>query len=216
MGGGPERNLGAGEPMWPAAAALVREKIADGTLRPGDLAPSGEALARETGLHALTCRRALRALLADGTLRAGVSPTGRPRIARPGGSGPSVPDALRAALSRSLAARRKAAGLTQPELAEKTGMSVTTVGHAETGRTWQSREFWRLAGQVLGDDGALLALYDRCQIGVPAGVPDEDEPDEDAPDEAAPVLPASVTITPAGVLVVWPDGTETLALPPGG
>lgn len=216
MGGAPERNLGVGEPKWPAAAALVRKKIADGTLRPGDPVPSGAALARETGLCALTCRRALLALLKDGTLTAGVSPTARLLVARPGGSGASVRDALRAALARSLAARRRAAGMTQPELAEKIGMSVTAVGHAETARGWQSREFWRLAGQAVGDNGGLLALYDRCQAGGHAGAPETGAravPDER--DEAAPVLPASVTITTAGVLVIWPDGTETLTVPPG-
>jgi hypothetical protein len=29
------------------------------------------------------------------------------------------------------------------------------------------------------------------------------------------VLPASVAITPEGVAVTWPDGTETLVAPPG-
>jgi hypothetical protein len=35
-------------------------------------------------------------------------------------------------------------GLTQPQLAAVTGMSVTSIGHAETGRLWQSRRFWEL------------------------------------------------------------------------
>jgi transcriptional regulator with XRE-family HTH domain len=43
------------------------------------------------------------------------------------------------ALSSSLASCRRAAGLTQPQLAAVTGMSVTSIGHAETGRLWQSR-----------------------------------------------------------------------------
>jgi len=44
-------------------------------------------------------------------------------------------------LSRELAARRRAGGLTQPELAKVPGVSVTTIGHAETGRLWQARGF---------------------------------------------------------------------------
>ena len=35
-----------------------------------------------------------------------------------------------------------------------------------------------------------------------------------SPAEPLPVLPVSVTITPDGVAVAWPDGTETLARPP--
>ena len=38
-------------------------------------------------------------------------------------------------------------------------------------------------------------------------------PEEVAP--ARPVLPASVTITLEGVVVAWPDGSESVARPPG-
>jgi transcriptional regulator with XRE-family HTH domain len=196
------------------AAGIVRDMIADGTLNPGAPAPSGAALARKTGFSTLTCRQALRALLADGTLTRGVSPTARLRVAQPGLADAGNADALRAALSNALAGPRRAAGLTQPELAGKLEVSVTTVGHAETGRTWQSRSFWLRADLELGADGDLLRLFDRYKAAeCPAPEADVDAaPEEPAP--AAPVLPASVTITPAGVLVVWPDGTETLAAPP--
>ena len=43
-------------------AGMVRDMIADGALKPGAPAPSGAALARETGFCTLTCRKALRAL----------------------------------------------------------------------------------------------------------------------------------------------------------
>jgi DNA-binding XRE family transcriptional regulator len=62
--------------------------------------------------------------------------------------------------ARPARARRRAAGLTQPQLAEAVGMSITTVGHAETGRLWQSRRFWELADKELRADGELLALHD--------------------------------------------------------
>src|SRR5258708_7042445 len=55
-----------------------------------------------------------------------------------------------------LASRGRANGLTQPELAGRVGVSVTTVGHAETGRLWQSRQFWERADAILGAGGALL------------------------------------------------------------
>ena len=200
------------------AADAVRGMIADGTLSPGSTAPSGAALARKTGFCTLTCRQALRALLADGTLARGVSATARLRVAQPGGAGAGNADALRAALSNALAGRRRAAGLTQPELAGKLEVSVTTLGHAETGRTWQGRSFWLRADLRLGAAGDLLRLYDRykaseCPAPEEAG---DAEPEEPAPAaQAAPVLPASVTITPAGVSIIWSDGTQTLARPPG-
>ena len=108
--------------------------------------------------------------------------------------------------------------MTQPELAGNLEVSVTTVGHAETGRTWQGRSFWLRADLELGADGDLLRLFDRykaAECPAPEEVGDA-EPEEAAPAaQAAPVLPASVTITPAGVSIIWSDGTQTLARPPG-
>jgi hypothetical protein len=183
--------------------------IADGTLLPGAPAPSGAALARKTGYSVLTCRAALRSLLADGTLMRGASQGARLRAATaPGAGGAS---ALRPALSAALAARRRAGGLTQPELAALLGVSVTTVGHAETGRLWQAREFWQRADQVLDAAGALRRMYDEHQAA------DGQAAAGKLPEPAPPpvLLPLSVTITTEGVAVVWPDGTQTLARPPG-
>jgi transcriptional regulator with XRE-family HTH domain len=192
-----------------AVAALVRGMIADGTLKPGGAAPSGLALARETGYSIATSRAALRALLREGTLTRGVSTAARLRVAQPGGNCHPDEETLRDALSRTLAARRRAEGLTQPGLADLLGVSVTTVGHAETGRMWQSRDFWWRADALLGGD--LLSRYDAYQAARAA----PEEPAAEEPPEPLPVLPASVTITPDGVAIVWPDGTETLARPPG-
>jgi DNA-binding transcriptional regulator YhcF (GntR family) len=196
-----------------AVATLVREKIADGTLKPGGAAPSGAALAKETGFSMLTCRQALRELVADGTLTRGVSATARLRVAQPDRNCRLDRETLREALSRTLAARRRAGGLTQPRLAALLAVSVTTVGHAETGRVWQSRDFWQRADGLLG--GELLRLYDSYQAAghASAGTADRGAPPE--PALALPVLPVSVTVTSAGVAVVWPDGTRALARPPG-
>lgn len=148
-------------PKYARVAAAVKGLIADGTLRPGQPAPSGAALSRVTGYSTLTCRRALRVLIADGVLTPGPSRNARPRVA-----GPPQPPAERdlataaRALSTGLAARRRANGLTQPGLAARVGVSVTTIGHAETGRLWQSRQFWEHADAVLGADGDLLRLHD--------------------------------------------------------
>lgn len=142
-------------------AAAVKAQIADGTLRPGQAAPSGAALSRITGYSTLTCRKALHVLIADGVLTPGPSRNARPRVA-----GPAQPPAERdlvaatRALSRGLAGRRRANGLTQPGLAALLGVSVTMIGHAETGRLWQSRQFWEHADAALGADGELLRLHE--------------------------------------------------------
>ena len=150
-----------GVPKYARVAAAVRGQIAEGILRPGQPAPSGAALSRITGYSTLTCRRALRVLIADGVLTPGPSRNARPRVA-----GPPQPAAERdlaaaaRALAAGLASRRRANGLTQPELAVRVGVSVTTVGHAETGRLWQSRQFWERADSILGAGGDLLRLHD--------------------------------------------------------
>jgi DNA-binding GntR family transcriptional regulator len=148
-------------PKYARVAAAVQAQIADGTLRPGQPAPSGAALSRVTGYSTLTCRRALRVLIADGVLTPGPSRNARPRVAGPPQQ-PGERDLATAAraLSAGLATRRRAAGLTQPGLAELLDVSVTTIGHAETGRLWQSREFWGHADAALGADGDLLRLHD--------------------------------------------------------
>ncbi len=151
--------------------------VNDGALKPGQPAPSGATLARLTGFSVITCRRALRELIGQGVLAPGPSLNARPRVAGPGGT-PAVDAAV--ALSRALGARRRAAELTQPALAALLGCSVSTVGHAETGRAWQARRFWEQADAVLDAGGELAALYDACRArdtappparGSPAGGP---------------------------------------------
>lgn len=57
---------------------------------------------------------------------------------------------LRAEMGRDLAARRRAAGLTQAELAALAGYSQAAVAHAETGRDDLGRGFWQAADKSLG------------------------------------------------------------------
>jgi transcriptional regulator with XRE-family HTH domain len=152
---------GAALPKYLRVAAVIRRQIADGTLRPGQPAPSGAELSRAFGFSTLTCRKALRTLITDGLLVPGPSRNARPRVADPRSPDldRDLTDATRA-LSAGLAGRRHAAGLTQAELAALAGVSVTTVGHAETGRTWQSRRFWERADDALRATGGLLRLHD--------------------------------------------------------
>ena len=214
MGVRPRRRLGA--PLKrDLVVGMVREMIADGSLKPGSRVPSAAELARKTGYTTGTCASGLRVLLAGGTITRGVSPTARLWVPRPGEAGDA--DALRVSLSRALAARRRAAGMTQPELAVKLDVSVTTVGHAETGRLWQARDFWRRADALLDGFGDLLRMFDDFRASRNAATAAEpgDTPPPGEPAPAGPVLPSSVTITPAGVQVTWPDGTGTLVTPPG-
>jgi DNA-binding transcriptional MocR family regulator len=142
-------------PLYRQIAASIRAQIADGTLKPGSPAPSGAALACATGYGVLTCRKALVLLITEGDLRPGPSPNARARVADTEHADLGL---AAAALAGALADRRRAAGLTQVELAEMTGYSVTTIGHAETGRLWQSRMFWETAGSALSAAGELLRL----------------------------------------------------------
>jgi DNA-binding transcriptional regulator YhcF (GntR family) len=231
---------GNGLPKYARVAAAVRGQIADGTLRPGQPAPSGAALSRVTGYSTLTCRRALRVLIADGVLIPGPSRNARPRVA--GGAQRAAERNLAAAsraLSAGLAARRRANRLTQPELAGLTGVSVTTIGHAETGRLWQSRRFWERADAVLSADGGLLRLHDAYREAGTAGQPGpgsgEEQQDQPAGRTAVPADAAPSTgparsepaqsggywrratgrTAPASVTIVWDDGTVTTVHPPG-
>jgi hypothetical protein len=119
-------------------------------------APSGKELAKETGFADLTCRKGLQRLLCEGVLMQMARST-RYRVA----GAPPV-DGLE--LSHALAERRHAVGRTQPELADAIGRSVTTVGHADTGRLWQSRLFWQRADLALNADGG-------CSPGTTRGGP---------------------------------------------
>ena len=116
-------------------------------------APSGAELAKETGFRRMTCAKGLQRLLREGVLVQLAQAT-RFRVA-------GAPlDAAGLELSAALAALRNAAGLTQRDLALEVGKSVTTIGHAETGRLWQSRLFWQRADLALKAGGELVARYD--------------------------------------------------------
>jgi DNA-binding GntR family transcriptional regulator len=211
-------------PKYARVAAAVRGQIAAGALLPGQPAPSGAALSRLTGFSTLTCRRALRVLIADGLLTPGPSRNARPRVAG-AAQQPAERDLAAAtrALSAGLAARRRSHGLTQPELAALTGVSVTLVGHAETGRLWQSRRFWEHADAILDAAGALLRLHDAyhqavaaagqtAQAGAGDGADNEPSERGGLPHKTA-AAPSGLA-TPTCVMIVWGDGSVTTVHPP--
>lgn len=231
-------------PKYLRVAARIRGQVADGTLRPGEPVPSGAALSRATGFSTLTCRKALRLLIADGVLVHGPSRNARPRVAAPGESPAQrgLAGAARA-LSGALAAGRRAAGLTQPQLAAMTEVSVTTIGHAETGRLWQSRAFWTRADEALRARGDLLRLHDAYRAaaapsparppggqaepagtaarGAPAGNPGAEGGPGAGEGAAAHGTAArgangacGTPARPSCVMIVWSDGTITTVQPP--
>jgi hypothetical protein len=141
------------------------------------------------------------------------------------------------ALSAGLAARRRAHGLTQPELAALTGVSITLVGHAETGRLWQSRRFWERADGMLDAAGALLRLHDAYREAVAAAGQtarsegrqasfaevvarqlagdgnEQEQPERDGLSHPPIAMPAGLA-TPTCVMIVWGDGSVTTVHPP--
>jgi len=218
---------GSGLPKYVRVAASIRGQIADGTLLPGQSAPSGAELSRVTGFSTLTCRKALRVLIADGVLAPGPSRNARPRVVGPlaVGADRDLADATRA-LSAGLAARRRAARLTQAGLAALVRVSVTTVGHAETGRTWQSRRFWELADAALDAEGDLVRLHDAYRA---AGASRQrgEKSNSDASERTVastrtarapcavpgpPAVPGQQG--PSCIMIVWGDGTVTTVRPP--
>jgi hypothetical protein len=156
-------------------------------------------LARLTGFSALTCRKGLRSLIREGVLSPGASPAARSRVSVSGGT--PAGEAARA-LSRTLAARRHACGLTQPGLS---ALSVTTIGHAETGRLWQSREFWEKTDLALAAGGELTRLHDAYRAGTANPV------SEGPPPASVPVPRAASLIR---MTMHWSDGTVTTVCPP--
>jgi DNA-binding transcriptional regulator YhcF (GntR family) len=205
------------QPKYMQVAARIRVQIAAGLLLPGEAAPSGAALARATGFATLTCRKALRTLIQEGVLVPGASPGARPRVAvRDATPGEQTLASAARALSSSLAFRRRAAGLTQPQLAAITGMSVTSVGHAETGRLWQSRRFWELADKGVGAGGELLALHDAYRavaVSADRSTAHEDT-DSGANTGMPPIVPVEASASVASVTITWADGTVTTVRPP--
>jgi hypothetical protein len=118
--------------------------------------------------------------------------------------------------SKALAVRRRATGLTQPRLAEIAGVSVTTIGHAETGRLWQSRRFWEHAGKGVSAGGELLALHDAHRAAaVPAGPATATEgTGAKSTTDAPPAVAVAATGPVTCVTITWADGAVTTVYPP--
>jgi DNA-binding transcriptional MocR family regulator len=140
---------------WVEAAEMVRKMIKAGEILPGDLAPSAVELAGRTGVSRATCRKALLMMAKQGELLPPVSRASRPRV--PGGE---PPDRTVLKLSSALATARRAAGLTQAQLAERAGLSTWSVHSAETAEFRRpAPERWAKLDQAAGAGGELVRMH---------------------------------------------------------
>ena len=86
------------------------------------------------------------------------------------------------------------------------GYSITTIGHAETLRLWQSREFWEKTDLALAAGGELTRRYDAYRAGAASPA---DTPQQPSPPPVADAGPPTLT----HLTLHWPDGTATTAYP---
>jgi transcriptional regulator with XRE-family HTH domain len=66
-------------------------------------------------------------------------------------------------LGQALAEWRKAAGISQGQLARRLSYDRTTVAHAERGAQVPAEDFWRSCDAVLAAEGTLVRLYEAVQ-----------------------------------------------------
>lgn len=69
----------------------------------------------------------------------------------------------RCALGRRLAACRRAAGLTQEQLAKQIMVSRSTIGNVETGRQHCDAAFWSAADQAVHAGGSLVVAHEELE-----------------------------------------------------
>src|ERR1019366_1490751 len=75
----------------------------------------------------------------------------------------------RCVLGTQLAACRRAAGLSQAQLAEKIGFSRSTIANVETGRQHVQRKFWESADTAVSAGGTLVAAHDAVEAAARRG-----------------------------------------------
>lgn len=106
---------------------------------------------------------------------------------------------LRQALGAELASRRKAARVTQQQLAHQSGYSRSSVTHAEAGRQLLDQEFWQTADRLVNAGGRLLARYRE----VTAAIREHDDARIAALRDSAGKPSAATVPATDGVIVRW-------------
>ena len=167
---------------WPEVAEVVRKMIEAGELKPGDITPPATGLSALTGAHSDTCRKALLHMTRDGELDPPMSRSGRPRV--PGGDGPGPAERE---LAAALAAARRAAGLTQKQLAERAGLSPAAIYWAETGRFRRpAPSKWARLDRAAKAGGKVMRLHADWQASRNSGT----GPSPQAPSQSSTALKA--------------------------
>ena len=77
---------------------------------------------------------------------------------------PEVIATARCTLGVQLAACRRAVGLSQAQLAEKTGFSRSTIANVETGRQHVPRSFWESADTAVSAGGSLVVAHEELAV----------------------------------------------------
>lgn len=72
-------------------------------------------------------------------------------------------------LGRQLADLRRAAGLTQHQMAKLIGYARGTLSAVESGRFEQARRFWQQCDELLNADGQLVGRFDEIKALIAAG-----------------------------------------------
>jgi transcriptional regulator with XRE-family HTH domain len=98
---------------------------------------------------------------------------------------------MRRGLGRELAARRRAAGFSQRQLAPLTGYTRSTLSDAELGRHHVRRDFWERCQRVLRVNGELTGCYDQIEAVAAAWRAAEIRAAQAAREERAAVWPAT-------------------------
>ena len=105
------------------------------------------------------------------------------------------------ALGSQLAACRRAAGLTQAQLAVRANVSRSTVANVETGRQHVARAFWVSADGAVSAGGSLVAAYEKF--------------DELTRRARAAATPTAATPEPVALPIVYVTGRSLPGPPPG-
>ncbi len=104
----------------------------------------------------------------------------------------SEPEAIanaRRVLGAHLAACRRAAGLSQQELADEAGFSRSAIGNAETGRPGVSSDFWVKVDKAVSAGGSLIAEYAKIDRAARlARAREVQQPENDPAQATAPVV----------------------------
>lgn len=127
----------------------------------------------------------------------------------------SEPEAIanaRRVLGAQLAACRRAAGMSQQELADEAGFSRSAIGNAESGRSGVSSDFWVKVDRAVSAGGTLIAEYAKIDTAARlARAREVQQPEDDPAQTTLPVISPPARLQPdltLAPLAAVPGATE--------